>query len=542
MAGGWSTQLKQQTNSLRCCKSGGRKMIAIRKTLVAVLALVVLSAGATLAQAQRQTYRGTARSVRQLILRIENRTDIFRNSISARNQRVYGGENLNTLVDDLDRAVVQLRERFDSRQSTAADAQEVLNRAALVDRLITNRNIRGTAVLSSWTNLRADLNQLATVYGLRWPSLSQTYPNNNYPNNNYPTTGSTYGAARLTGTYRLDPSQSDDPGQAADRATQSLASGDRTRLRDQLTARLESPDQLAIQLSGRNVTLASSRAPQITFSADGVERVETTNYGRTIRARATLNGDQLIVSSTGDRATEFNVTFRPIDNGRRLNVTRSVYVQGLSTPVIVQSIYEKTSDVARFDINTGPRAYPNNNPTTDGTDFIIANGETVVAVLDNGLSTANARVDDRFTATVRQPSQYEGATIEGHVSSVERSGRITGRSQMTLNFDTIRLRDGRSYRFAGIIDSVRNAQGETVKIDNEGTVRDDNQTTKTAQRAAIGTAVGAIIGAIAGGGKGAAIGAIVGAGGGAGSVYVQGRDDLELERGTELVIRATGPR
>jgi phage tail tape-measure protein len=132
--------------------------------------------------------------------------------------------------------------------------------------------------------------------------------------------------------------------------------------------------------------------------------------------------------------------------------------------------------------------------------------------------------------------------IEGQVSNVQRSGRLTGRSQMTLNFDTIRLRDGRSYRFAGILDSVRNAQGDSVKIDNEGSIRDDNQTTKTAERAVIGTAVGAIIGAIAGGGKGAAIGAIVGAGGGAGSVYVQGRDDLELDRGTELVIRATGPR
>jgi YmgG-like glycine-zipper protein len=514
------------------------KMIAIRRTLVAFLAVVVLSAGATFTQAQRQTYRGTARSVRQLILRIENRTDLFRNSINAQNQsRVYGGENLNTLVDDLDRAVGQLRERFDSRQSTAADAQEVLNRAALIDRLITNRNIRGAAVLRNWTNLRADLNQLARVYRVTWPSISQTYPNNTYP-----TTGSAYGSNRLTGTYRLNPSQSDDPGQAADRATQSLAYGDRTRLRDQLAARLESPDQIAIELRGRNVTLASSRAPQITFSADGVERVETTNNGRTIRARATLNGEQLIVSSTGDRATEFNVTFDPIDNGRRLNVTRRVYVQGLSRPVVVQSTYDKTSDVARFDINTGPQPYPNDNNNPSGTDFIVSNGESVVAVLDNAISSANAREGDRFTATVRQPSQYEGATIEGHVSSVQRSGRITGRSQMTLNFDTIRLRDGRSYRFAGIIDSVRNAQGETVKMDNEGTVRDDNQTTKTVQRAAIGTAVGAIIGAIAGGGKGAAIGAIVGAGGGAGSVYVQGRDDLVLDRGTELVIRATGPR
>jgi uncharacterized protein YcfJ len=113
---------------------------------------------------------------------------------------------------------------------------------------------------------------------------------------------------------------------------------------------------------------------------------------------------------------------------------------------------------------------------------------------------------------------------------------------MTLNLDSIRLRDGRSTRFAGLLESVRTAQGETVRVDNEGSVRDDNQTTKTAERAAIGTAVGAIIGAIAGGGKGAAIGAIVGAGGGAGSVYVQGRDDLDLTTGTELTIRATGPR
>src|SRR5438445_11159065 len=37
--------------------------------------------------------------------------------------------------------------------------------------------------------------------------------------------------------------------------------------------------------------------------------------------------------------------------------------------------------------------------------------------------------------------------------------------------------------------------------------------------------------AVAGGGKGAAIGGIIGAVGGAGSVYVQGKDNLELPRG-----------
>ena len=515
-------------------------MIVIKKPLVALLAFVVLSAAATLTQAQRQTYRGTSRVVRQLIVRIENRTDAFRNALATQNQtRVYrpGAEDVNVLVGDLNTAVVQLRDRFDRRQSTAADAQEVLNRAALVDRLVNVRSFRNATALRSWTNLRTDLDQLATTYGVSWPAVSQTYPNDTYPS-----TGPVYGANRLTGTYQLNQSQSDDPGRAADRATQSVAYGDRTRLRDQLVTRLESPDQIAIELRGRDVTLASSRAPQITFSADGVERVETTNSGRTIRARATISGEQLIVSSTGDRANEFNVTFSPVDNGRRLNVTRRVSVQGLSSPVVVQSTYDKTSDVARFDINTGPQAYPNNNPTTSGSDFILANGETVVAVVDSDLSSATAREGDRFTATVKQPNQYEGATIEGHISNVQRSGRVTGRSQMTLNFDTIRLRDGRSARFAGLVESVRTTQGDTVKVDNEGSVRDDSQTTKTEQRAAIGTAVGAIIGAIAGGGKGAAIGAIVGAGGGAGSVYIQGRNDLELTRGTELTIRATGPQ
>jgi uncharacterized membrane protein len=113
---------------------------------------------------------------------------------------------------------------------------------------------------------------------------------------------------------------------------------------------------------------------------------------------------------------------------------------------------------------------------------------------------------------------------------------------MSLNFDTIRLRNGQTSRFAGVLESVRTLNGDTVKVDNEGTAQGDNQTTQTVQRAGIGTAIGAIIGAIAGGGKGAVIGAVIGAAGGAGSVYVQGKDDMELPSGTEVTIRATAPR
>jgi hypothetical protein len=113
---------------------------------------------------------------------------------------------------------------------------------------------------------------------------------------------------------------------------------------------------------------------------------------------------------------------------------------------------------------------------------------------------------------------------------------------MSLTFDTIRLRNGQTYRFAGILESVRTLNGDAVKVDNEGSAQGANQTPQTIQRAGVATTVGAIIGAIAGGGKGAAIGGIIGASGGAPSVFIQGKDSLGLLTGTELTIRSSGPR
>lgn len=514
-------------------------MSSLRRFTATAFAIAVLLSGVT-AMAQQRVYRGTYQSVRNLINRIDNQSNIFRTSLDAaldqsRLEGTNAEDNINLFVRDFDASVDRLRERFNSRQSTASDAQEVLTRASLIDRFLSRRQL-DARVHQNWATLRSQLDQLASAYNVSWPARQGRGQGRGQGRINNPPYGST-ASNELTGTYRLDVSRSDDPREAANRATQSLPYRDRQRISDEVTARLESPDQIAIELRGRRVTIASSRAPQIAFDADGNERVEQTQDGRNIRARATITGDQLIVSSSGDRLTDFTVTFDPIDNGRRLSVTRRVYVNGLTRPVVVQSTYDKTSDVASFDIQGGY----NPSITTSG-EFAIPNGETLIAELNDDLSTRNAREGQTFTATVRQPSQYEGAIIDGRVTRLQRGGRVSGRSELTLTFDNIRMRDGRSYRFAGILEGVRMQSGEVVNVDNEGAVRDDNQTTKTVQRTAIGTAVGAIIGAIAGGGKGAAIGAIIGAGGGAGSVYVQGRDDLDLMRGTELTIRASAPQ
>jgi hypothetical protein len=306
-----------------------------------------------------------------------------------------------------------------------------------------------------------------------------------------------------------------------------------------MLARLESPEMLAIERRGSTITMASSRAPQSTFEADGVERQEQLS-GRTSRVTATLSGDQLVVRTTGYRNNDFTITFQPIENGNRLRVRREIYSDRLTQAIVANSIYNRSSDVAQWNVYDGSQPVIGGTGITSG-EFIVRDGETVVAVLNNDLTTKQAKQGDRFTMTVREPGQYESAVIEGTVSSVDQGGRLTGRSGMSLNFDTIRLRNGRTYRFAGVLGSVRTPNGDTVRVDNEGTAEGESQTTQTVQRTAIGTAIGAIIGAIAGGGKGAAIGGIIGAAGGAGSVYVQGKDNLDLPSGTELTIRASAP-
>ena len=468
--------------------------------------------------------------MRQLVQRLSTRSTSFSRTLRVDLNRYGAGsaDEIRSHLSQFETSLVQLRNRVNTRQSSSSDVREVLEHAAYLNTYVSDRQL-SYQTENNWSNLRLDLDRLASAFSIAWNW--QNLPS-----------GDTGGRrADLNGTFRLNTSRGDDARQAVDAATRNLSQAERQRVYDSLLRRLDPPNMLAIERRGQAVTIASTRAPQINFTADGREQVETTQRGRQVRVRAAFQGDALTITRTGERANDFTVTFDPVEGGQQLLVTRTLYSDRVTQPVVVRTYYDRTSDVAQLNIHDTNREDSQVGGDVAGS-FVVPDGTQLVAVLNNALTTQNVREGERFTLTVRSPSQYDGATIEGVVSSVERSGRITGRSQMTLDFDTIRMRDGRSYRFAGILESVRTPDGEVVRVDNEGAVRDSNQTKQTATRTAVGTAVGAIIGAIAGGGKGAAIGAVIGAGAGAGSVYVQGRNDLNLDSGSEVTIRATGPR
>ena len=164
-----------------------------------------------------------------------------------------------------------------------------------------------------------------------------------------------------------------------------------------------------------------------------------------------------------------------------------------------------------------------------GTDLKIRINDT--------LSSKNSRVGDTFTATVIDPSRFDEARLYGHISSIQKSGKVKGRTSMNLAFDRVELRDGRRGVLHGYVTRVYG--DDAGKADSEGGIESGSRTKQTVKRTGIGAGVGAVIGGLAGGGKGVAIGMIVGGAGGAGSLAVKGSKELKIESGTEMLVHVT---
>ena len=508
----------------------GKELLLILLAIVAVAVLPLAGSGQISGVRDRQ--------VRDLLTRIESRTDSFRREVNFALDRnplttTNREDRIADFINDFETSTDSMRRNFDARRDLRPDVDDVLNRALFINRFVT-RNRLSARAQTEWNAIRTDLNTLSRLYAVSWNW-------NRVPDYGTGTgnTGRRGFDERITGTYRLNRTLSDDIKMVLDRSDDVYTVAQRDRMRRNLERRLSSPDMMAIEKMGRTMSMASSLSPQVTFDVDGVARTETTNRGRTIRTTAIANRDSVEISYVGDRANDFYLTLSPTRDGQ-LRVTRRLYLENRNETVSVSSVYDKIDEVARWSSVTSDVPW---NAGTGGAqeNFVIPSGTRMTAVLNSLVTTKATQVGDRFTMNVTSPLAYRDAVIEGRIAQIDNSGRLSGRANVSLEFDTIRLRDGRSFRFAGVIDSVRAVNGDSITVNNEGTIRDSNQTTRTATRAGIGAALGALIGAIAGGGQGAAIGAAVGAGAGAGSVLIQGRDNVELGQGTEFMITATGP-
>jgi hypothetical protein len=167
---------------------------------------------------------------------------------------------------------------------------------------------------------------------------------------------------------------------------------------------------------------------------------------------------------------------------------------------------------------------------------LVPIGTNLKVRLNDTLTSKESRAGDKFTATVMDPVRFNEATVHGHIRSIVKSGKVTGRTTMNLAFDSIDLPDEQHAVLHGYVTKVYGADGNA---DNEGGVQSKSRGNQTLKRAGIGATAGAIIGGLAGGGKGAAIGLILGGAGGAGSLAINGSKELKLESGTEMLVHVT---
>jgi ketosteroid isomerase-like protein len=207
----------------------------------------------------------------------------------------------------------------------------------------------------------------------------------------------------LTGVYRINIESSDKLYSVVESATSNLPFKEQQRFFIDLAVRLTPPDLLAIERSGRTISIASSRAPRITFEADGVTQRERSTGNRMVRTRATLFGERLTVNTSGSQDDSFAVTFDPIDGGRRLRVTRRINAAQLNEPVVVESIYDKISEVAEWNIAGERDATPAGR----------------AAVSSNPVRSSNAKVQSDEAARLRTAlAEWVAATNARDISKL----------------------------------------------------------------------------------------------------------------------------
>jgi type IV secretion system protein VirB10 len=172
-------------------------------------------------------------------------------------------------------------------------------------------------------------------------------------------------------------------------------------------------------------------------------------------------------------------------------------------------------------------------------EYHIDKGSKVALLLINSLSTKHALEGDRVYLETAFPVVSggrivvpPGSWVAGTVTHVKRPGRVKGKGELFLRFDTLTLPNGVTRDFRSRIGTVDGqTRGDFDRT--EGKISSESNKAGDAQTVGEATAAGASVGVIAGGATGHyGMGTMVGAAAGAAA----GLMGVLLSRGPEVVL------
>ena len=179
------------------------------------------------------------------------------------------------------------------------------------------------------------------------------------------------------------------------------------------------------------------------------------------------------------------------------------------------------------------------------TSFLIDTGTHVPLSLINSVSTKNAIPGDRVYLETVFPILAggrivipPGSYVMGSITEIRRPGKVKGRGEFHIRFDSLTLPNGTTRDFRAHVTGLDGRASEELDR-KEGTIRSEGNKSGDVKKVGETTAAGASIGALAGSVSGSpGMGAAIGAGAGAaaalaGILFTRGPDAV-LAKGTTI--------
>lgn len=184
-------------------------------------------------------------------------------------------------------------------------------------------------------------------------------------------------------------------------------------------------------------------------------------------------------------------------------------------------------------------------PAAELKNFLVEPGTHIPLSLINSVSTKNSVPGDRVYLETVFPILVDGrivippgSYVMGTITDVQRPGKMKGRGEFHLRFDSLTLPNGTTRDFRARVSGLDGRASEELDR-KEGSIRSEGNKAGDArtvgETAAAGASVGALAGSMSGAaGMGAGIGAAAGAAAGLVGVMLTRGPEAVLAKGTTL--------
>ena len=182
------------------------------------------------------------------------------------------------------------------------------------------------------------------------------------------------------------------------------------------------------------------------------------------------------------------------------------------------------------------------NPSAAQSDITVPAGTHIALALRNAVDTKHSKEGDRIYLETIYPVAAggrivipRGSFVNGTITISKPAGRVKGKGELFIRFDSLTLPNGATRDFRSRLNSADGA-----KVDREeGKVTGERDTGHDVGTVAITTGMGASLGGLIGAAsgsplKGVGIGGAVGAAAGLGSILLKKGPDATLRQGTTM--------